>query len=85
MAAFSAGIKPSRAPLQSAKSMRTQSACCPPKNALNLPSVSRLDAPVEASACKAESISCFSPALSMDLFSLNVGRMAMPPSRPRSA
>ena len=85
MAVLRIGSMPLRVPLQSAKSMRTQSACCPPKNAFNLPSVSRSDAPVEASACKAESISCFSPALSMDLFSLNVGRMAMPPSRPRSA
>ena len=32
-------------PLQSAKSMRTQSACLPPKKALSLPSVSRSDAP----------------------------------------
>ena len=59
--------------------------CLPPKKALSLPSVSRSDAPVEASACKAASISCFSAALTIDLFSRNVGRMATPPSRPRSA
>ncbi|MFR2151330.1 MAG: hypothetical protein ACLS7Z_12915 [Christensenellales bacterium] len=76
---------PLRVPLQSAKSMRTQSVCLPPKKALSLPSVSRSDAPVEASACKAASISCFSAALTIDLFSRNVGRMATPPSRPRSA